>query len=122
MDIKRTGPGLPGLHTTDETSKTSKRSDKNFDVPKATTERLAGAEKLQLADLTRVQTLFRRNDLSNPAKVDTIVKESIGEIIDKEYAGVTFRSDGDRNHLIDWMANDPLFRGRVLSHLEKVLK
>ena len=122
MEIKPPGSGKPNFKPTDETQKTSKKTDKAFSIDRSQT--LHGAsftEKTQKAHFSGVAAQFSKTDLRNPQRVELVVRASVQELLQTEFPKARFASDEDRKGFVELMANDPLFRGKLLGHLEKLL-
>jgi hypothetical protein len=78
-------------------------------------------EKAQNAHFSGVTAQFSKTDLRNPQKVELVVRESVQELLKTEFPKVRFANDEDRKNFVELMAKDPLFRGKLLGHLEKLL-
>jgi hypothetical protein len=124
MEITPPGSGKPNFKPTDESQKISKTPDKAFSVERPQTDPLQGAsltEKAQQANFSGVTAQFSKTDLRNPQKVELVVRASVQELIQTEFPKARFASEQDRKNFVELMANDPLFRGKLLGHLEKLL-
>lgn len=124
MEIKPPGSGKPNFKPTDETQKISKKTDKSFSVGRTQSDPLQGAsltEKAQKAHFAGVTAQFSKTDLRNPQKVEIVVRESVQELLKTEFPKARFATEEDRKNFVELMANDPLFRGKLLGHLEKLL-
>lgn len=124
MEIKPPGSGKPNFKPTDQTQKTSKKTDKAFSIDRSQTGPLHGAsftEKTQKAHFSGVASQFSKTDLRNPQKLELVVRASVQELLQTEFPKARFASDEDRKGFVELMANDPLFRGKLLGHLEKLL-
>ncbi|MCI0625733.1 MAG: hypothetical protein L0387_29510 [Acidobacteria bacterium] len=124
MEIKPPGSGKPNFKPTDETQKISKKTEKTFSVERPHADPLQGAsltEKAQQAHFPGVSAQFSKKDLRNPQTVEVVVRTSVQELIQTEFPKARFASEEDRKNFVELMANDPLFRGKLLGHLEKLL-
>lgn len=124
MEIKPPGSGKPNFRPTDDTQKISKTTDKAFSLERPQTDPLQSAsltEKAQQAHFSAVTAQFSKTDLRNPQKVELVVRASVQELIQTEFPKARFASEQDRKNFVELMANDPLFRGKLLGHLEKLL-
>jgi hypothetical protein len=89
-----------------------------------TTERASarpGLEKSAPTPLQRVASQFTKEDLRNPDKVDTVLRSAVDELILNSCSNVAAISEPGRRLLSDWLASDPIVRGRLRSYLEKIL-
>lgn len=123
MKIKPPGSGEPNFKPTD-TQKTSKNTDKTFSLGRPQTDPLQGAsltEKAQQAHFAGVTAQFSKTDLRNPQKVELVLRASVQELLKTEFPKARFANEDDRKNFVELMANDPLFRGKLLGHLEKLL-
>lgn len=123
MKIKPPGSGEPNFKPTD-TQKTSKNTDKAFSLGRPQTDPLQGAsltEKAQQAHFAGVTAQFSKTDLRNPQKVELVLRASVQELLKTEFPKARFANEDDRKNFVELMANDPLFRGKLLGHLEKLL-
>jgi hypothetical protein len=123
MKIKPPGSGEPNFKPT-ETQKTSKNTDKAFSLGRPQADPLQGAsltEKAQQAHFAGVTAQFSKADLRNPQKVELVVRASVQELLKTEFPKVRFGNEDDRKNFVELMANNPLFRGKLLGHLEKLL-
>jgi hypothetical protein len=124
MEIKPPGSGKPNFKPTDEIQKISKKTDKPFSVERPQGSHVQEAsltEKAQQAHFAAVKAQFSKTDLRNPQKVELVVRASVQELLTTEFPKARFRNDQDRKNFVELMANDPLFRGKLLGHLEKLL-
>ena len=123
MKIKPPGSGEPNFKPTD-TQKTSKNTDKTFSLGRPQTDPLQGAsltEKAQQAHFAGVPAQFSKTVLRNPQKVELVLRASVQELLKTEFPKARFANEDDRKNFVELMANDPLFRGKLLGHLEKLL-
>ncbi len=124
MEIKPPGSGKPNFKPTDETQKISKKTDKSFSVGRPKSAPLQGAsltEKAQQAHFAGVRSQFSKKDLQNPQKLENVVRASVQELLKTEFPKARFANEDDRKNFVELMANDPLFRGKLVGHLEKLL-
>ena len=124
MEIKPPGSGKPNFKPTDETQKISKKTEKSFSVGRPQADPLQGAsltERAQQAHFAGVTGQFSKTDLRNPQMVELVVRASVQELLKTEFPKARFANDEDRKNFVELMANDPLFRGKLLGHLEKLL-
>jgi len=124
MKIKPPGSGEPNFKPTDETQKASKKTEKTFSLGRQQADSLQGAsftEKAQQAHFSGVTAQFSKTDLRNPQKVELVLRESVQELLKTEFPKARFANEEDRKNFVELMANDPLFRGKLLGHLEKLL-
>jgi hypothetical protein len=125
MEIKPPGSGKPNFKPTDETQKVSKTTEKSFSVGRPQADPLQGAsltQKAQQAHFAGVTAQFSKTDLRNPQKVELVVRASVQELLKTEFPKARFANEEDRKNFVELMASDPLFRGKLLGHLEKLLK
>ena len=123
MKIKPPGSGEPNFKPT-ETQRTSKNIDKAFSLGRPQADPLQGAsltEKAQQAHFAGVTAQFSKTDLRNPQKVELVLRASVQELLKTEFPKARFANEDDRKNFVELMANDPLFRGKLLGHLEKLL-
>ena len=124
MEIKPPGSGKPNFKPTDETQKVSKTTEKSFSVGRPQADPLQGAsltQKAQQAHFAGVTAQFSKTDLRNPQKVELVVRASVQELLKTEFPEARFANEEDRKRFVELMATDPLFRGKLLGHLEKLL-
>ena len=124
MKIDPPGSGKPNFSPVDENQKISKRPERPFSVGRFQTGPLKGAsltEKAQQAHFPGVVAQFSKNDLRNPQKVETVVRSSVQELIQTEFPQARFSSEEARKNFVELVASDPLFRSKLLGHLEKLL-
>jgi hypothetical protein len=69
-------------------------------------------------ELGAITARLRREDVSEPERVATLVRSAMEELVRELPLKL---HTCDRRNIIDWMANDPYLRGRVLEYFEKVL-
>ena len=69
-------------------------------------------------ELRAIAARFRREDVSDPQRVASLVRSTMEELVPEESLMLL---SCDRQNIIDWMANDPYLRGRVLEYFAKVL-
>jgi hypothetical protein len=116
------GPKKPNLNPADETQKISKKPEKAFSIGRTgSPEGASLINKAQQARFPGVSAQFSKNDLRNPQKVDAVVQASVQELIQTEFPEARFSSEEARKNFIELVANDPLFRNKLLGHLEKLL-
>jgi hypothetical protein len=124
MKIEPPGSGKPNLRPTEGNQEISKKPEKPFSVRPSSSDPIQGApltEKAQQARFPGVTAQFSRNDLRNPQKVETVLRTSVEELIQTEFPQARFSSEEARKNFVELMANDPLFRSKLLGHLEKLL-
>ena len=81
----------------------------------------AGSSRSVAVDCTELGAIaarFRREDVSDPQRVASLVRSTMEELVPEESLMLL---SCDRQNIIDWMANDPYLRGRVLEYFAKVL-
>jgi hypothetical protein len=108
MDINRTGP-----------------RNAQFDNPAQATERTAARFKSSApaaADAGAPPALAQA-DLADPRKSEEIVARSFGALVDDagKQLGAS-PTDAQKRDLVQFLANDPLMRGKMLSYLEQIAK
>ena len=64
---------------------------------------------------------FNRTALDDPAKMDAMVRASVSELVDSGLNVTEPLSDPEKQSLVDFLSEDPLFRRKVESYLRKVL-
>jgi hypothetical protein len=114
MDINRTGPRSAHL---DNPAQASERTAARFksSAPAAVdpgTNTVAGS----LPAVTQA-------DLANAGKTEEAVTRSFGSLVDDagRQMGVS-PSDAQKRDLVEFLGNDPLMRGKLLSYLEQIAK
>jgi hypothetical protein len=80
------------------------------------------AEALPGTETSGVAARFTRADLNNPQAVDTMVRETVGELVQTQWAGKANLSPADEQNLVNFMSADPTVRKQVERWLDKVLK
>jgi|SRR5215471_11800688 len=112
MEIKPTGPGGPQ----------SPAPDNSRTVKKFTKASQPGAASGTEQPFQAISTEFRRADLQDPAKVDQALSRCSGELLQSslERTGTT-ASPADTANLTEFLKDDPVIRGKLLSYLERVL-
>ena len=116
--------GKPTFQPGDENQKISKKPEKPFSVDRRSAAPPEGAsltEKAQQAHFPGVTAQFSKADLRNPQKVETVLRTSVEELIQTEFPQARFSSEEARKKFVELMANDPLFRSKLLGHLERLL-
>jgi len=117
MDIKPTGQGAqlpPATNTDERVEKTSFRQ--------VETSQAAGRTSEIDQPLAALKTQFRKADLQDPAKVETMLTHCTGELLESAIGRMNSPiSEADTAYLGDWLRNDPSIRGKLLSYLEQVL-
>jgi hypothetical protein len=68
-----------------------------------------------------VVTQFRRTALEDPAKLDTMVRASVSELIDSGQNITGPLSGPEKQSLVDFLSADPVVRRQVESYLRKAL-
>jgi hypothetical protein len=63
---------------------------------------------------------FSKADLQDPAKLDQLVRSSALEIVNSQ-TGSSPLSSAQKQHLSDYMSEDPIFRQRIETYLRKAL-
>jgi hypothetical protein len=63
---------------------------------------------------------FSKADLQDPAKLDQLVRSSALEIVNSQTASAPL-SNAQKQHLSDFMSEDPIFRQRIETYLRKAL-
>jgi hypothetical protein len=114
MKINPTGPGgpLPPVSNNDLSVKKFSKTPQ----PDA-----AGAPEAGQA-LKAITAEFRKADLQDPAKVDQMLSQCTGELLQSALTRVDGKiSPADTANLTEWLQNDPLMRGKLLNYLEQVL-
>jgi hypothetical protein len=114
MKINSTGPGGP-LPPIPGDKQSVKQFLKVAQPGAAVTPESAPGLKAITAD-------YRKADLQDPAKVQQMLSRCTGELLQTAMK----RADGkispaDAARLTDFMQNDPLFQGKLLNYLERVL-
>ncbi|MGH9720240.1 MAG: hypothetical protein ACRD8O_08510 [Bryobacteraceae bacterium] len=118
MDIKRTGPGIPAF----EPSRTGEvnKPDKSFAAPQAgPTSQPSAAPTPGLESVT---SRFSKADLNDPAKLETMVRSSVDELINAQFGGQPPLTEAQKAQIGDFMSSDPLIRRQIERYLERVLK
>ena len=116
MEIKPTGPGNVGFGNVNDTPGVSQ--PKPFSPVSQTTE-TQGTEAAGNAELQTLAGLGNVQDLNDPQKAQSMVRSALGSICEPEFANLTQK---ERNDLVDYMANDPLMKGKTAKLMEKVLR
>jgi hypothetical protein len=119
MEIK--GPGRPNPPITPPSdSRVEERRGAQFPgAAKTEAEKAVGA--MSHAGPAQVRTQFRRADLSDSAKVDKMVHLSAEELV-KSQPGAAKLGTPAQQQIVDWIEHDPAMRGKILSHLERILE
>ena len=69
-------------------------------------------------ELRAIAARLRREDVSDPQRLGSLVRSAMEELVREESLKL---HSCDRQKIVDWMANDPYLRGRMLDYFEKVL-
>ena len=64
---------------------------------------------------------FNRTALDDPAKMGLMVRASVSELVDSELNATGPLSGPEKQFLVDFLSEDPLFRRQVESYLRKML-
>ena len=69
-----------------------------------------------------VTAQFQKADLQDPAKVDQMLSQCAGDLLQSALGGVKGQMpQADKQFLTDWLQNDPSIRGKLMNYLERVL-
>ena len=114
MEIKPTGPPV-------DPSSLS-RADQPSGVPFKQTKITETAPSAGGQALSAVTSQFKKADLQDPAKVNELLSQCSGELLQSALGQVNRQmSPTDKQYLTDWMQNDPSVRGKLMNYLERVL-
>ena len=69
-----------------------------------------------------VQSAYTRSDLNDPARRPAVIRSALAELLESDVPAALGLTQEDRANLIEWMAEDPLIRSRVIQHLERALE
>jgi len=64
---------------------------------------------------------FSKKALDDPAKLDTMVRASVSELIESNQNVTGPLSDAQKQSLVDFLSEDPLMRRQVETYLRKAL-
>ena len=64
---------------------------------------------------------FQRGDLSRPETLEQILERSFTEILQVEFPETERLTVAQKQELVEWMKQDPILRGKVVGHLERIL-
>ena len=116
MDIKNIkGPGaFPGVPTDASTdpAASSKPENQFADV--------AAETAAKAVEGSRSVNKVQRAELDDPAKLDSLVRACVSELIDSGQNQVGQISAADKQSLTDFLATDPHLRQQIESYLRKV--
>lgn len=119
MEIKPPGSGKPFFGPSKESRETVKKPDKTFpkkqEVPST-------AHQASTNGLSGVTAQFKKKDLEDPKKTESIVGSALDELIRTQFSEMMQIPKSGRKLVADWMANDPIVRSRIVNYLKKVLK
>ena len=71
-----------------------------------------------LPGIETLPLLFRKSDLTDPARSATLVRYMVERLVESEIGSTI---DGKWQPLVDWMAEDPYLQQRILHIAEMVL-
>jgi hypothetical protein len=120
MEINRTRWNPPGLHPVTNGAATTAASSSFGKSQEAGALQTMRAPSVENA-FTVLTTKFRRADLKDPAKLDSMLESAFSELLRIEHPPANRLSVDQRQELIHWMKSDPLLRRRVIGHLEQIL-
>src|SRR5262249_20160128 len=121
--MKVNQPDGPNVNA-DKNQGISKKPEKPFSVDRTSAgpiERNSLTEKAQRAHFPGITAEFSRNDLSNPQKVDTLVRNSVDDLLRTEFPQARFSSVEAREKFVDLVSKDPKYRQMMVGLLHKVL-
>jgi hypothetical protein len=112
MEINRTGP--PNTHI-NNTAQTTQGSGARFKSPASSTGAPTGAASNTLS--------VTQADLADPGKLEETLQQCFGGLVDDSgrELGIT-SSPSQKQDLVQFMGNDPLMRGKLLSYLDQAVK
>jgi hypothetical protein len=114
-DIKSTGPGsqIPSVSNTDRSVK---------DASSFQQVQSAGAPSGAGGILAGVASQFRKADLQDPQKVESMLSQCTGTLVNSALGKSNEKLSPEENsYLCDWLQNDQGFRGKLLDYLNQVL-
>jgi hypothetical protein len=114
MDINRTGPRSAHL---DNPAQTSERTGARFQSSApAPPDPGATAAAGSLPAVTQAE-------LADPGKTEKAVSQSFGSLVDDAGRQLGLSPSGaQRRDMVEFLGNDPLMRGKLLSYLEQIAK
>jgi len=115
MDINRTGPRNAQF---EDPAQKAERTGARF-----TSSASQPADPVASAPPAGVPAGITQADLRDPQKADEALMRCFGELVDnaERQLGVPL-SDVQRRNLIEFLGNDPVMRGKLISHLDQVVK
>lgn len=121
MDINNIKPpGGPDPYASPEDQPVDGKRDSRFS--EAARGHLEASDPVQSTGTSlNVVTQYGKAALDDPAKLDSMVRDSVSELIDSS-ANITGPLSGpEKQSLIDFLSTDPMLRKQVESYLRKVL-
>jgi hypothetical protein len=115
MDINRTGPRNTQFESAAERTRSDAAASK--DHAKRDGDSVGSAHSAGLpADVTRA-------DLSDPGKCEDVLKHAFSSMLENKSAAMGAPLSNKQNRdLVEFLGSDPLIRGKMLSHLDQMLK
>ena len=117
MDINNIkGPGVFGpLSETPTDTPTESKWQSHFSDATASLREVLGGKPLS------VVSQFSKSALEDPAKLDTMVRACVSELIDSTQGVTGNLSPVDKQALAEFLSTDPLLRGQIENYLRKVV-
>ena len=56
--------------------------------------------------------------MQNPEKCASAMRETLNEILDKEFPAAALLQPSQRSELLDWLCRDPVIQDRLLNYLQ----
>lgn len=84
----------------------------------------AAAAKFHASESARslaVISQFKRSELEDPKKLDSMVRACVSELVESEQHLTGPLSAADKQALTDFLSSDPLMRRQIETYLRKVL-
>ena len=118
MEIKPPGSGRPAFDPSPNTgpveSKTGKFENK---LPAGATDKPSSLT----AAVNELKGLFSKRDLDDSAKLDSVLNTAARKLMLDELPQAAQLGESDKKFLADWMAKDPVIRGKLMSFLRGIL-
>jgi hypothetical protein len=116
-DIKP--PGGPDPYAGSDEQAVGEKRDSRF---AESTSKLEASEPAKVTGPSlSVVTQFRRAALEDPAKLESMVRASVSELIDSGQNITGPLSGGEKQSLVDFLSADPVVRRQVETYLRKAL-
>ena len=121
MEIKPPGSGRPFFEPSKDNLGVDKKPGDSFVEARRQAETSSSAA-VSGGGLTGTTPQFRKADLQDKDKLESLIRGSVGELIDSK-AGLTGQlADSQKAVLVDFMSGDPTIRRQIERYMEKVLK